>query len=262
MKEMNRQFSVGPLVVKVFENRKLMGSDAAHVAAGLIQQAIRKGGKARVIFAAADSQLDMVADLTATSGIDWNAVEAFHMDEYVGIPTAHPESFGAWLKRNVVDKVHPGTVHYIAGDAKDIGEECQRYAKLLTSAPIDICFLGIGENGHIGFNDPPEADFSDPHIMKVVTLDERCRGQQVGEGHWPNLSSVPKQGITITCPALVNVASIISCVPGPKKAEAVRDALEGPISTACPGSLIRTRQNAQLYLDLESASLLSRNDRS
>jgi len=260
IKGLDRQFCVGPLTVNVYETRELLGSNAAREAAGYIQETIRNRGKARVIFAAADSQLDMVANLTAMPGIDWNSVEAFHMDEYVGLSTSHPGSFGGWLKHNVVDKVHPAKVHYLAGDARNIGAECRRYAELLSSAPIDVCFLGIGENGHIGFNDPHEADFSDLHVVKVVTLDERCRLQQVREGHWPNLSRVPTAGITITCPALVNATHIVCCVPGPQKAEAVRNALEGPLATVCPASLIRTHPDARLNLDLESASLLSRSD--
>jgi glucosamine-6-phosphate deaminase len=200
----------------------------------------------------------MVANLATESGIEWQCVEAFHIDEYAGLSISHPASFGGWLRRNLVDKVRPGKAHYLAGDAPDASIECRRFAQLVSQEPIDLSFLGIGENGHIGFNDPHEANFSDPEIVKVVTLDERCRHQLIGEGPWPDLSTVPTKGITITCPALVNAAHIVTCVPGRQKAEAVRNALEGPISTACPASLLRTRHNAKLYLDVHSASLLSR----
>lgn len=260
IKELSRQFQKKGLSIHIYETKEALGREAARQAAEFLQRAIQKQGKARVLFSAANSQLDMIANLTSLSGIDWSAVEAFHIDEYVGLPTWHPASFGGWMKREVVDKVSPGKVHYLAGDAQELEKECRRYADLLSQAPIDISFLGIGENGHIGFNDPHTANFSDPQTVKVVTLDERCRLQQVGEGHWPNLSSVPSGGITITCPALVNAAHIIGCVPGPQKAEAVRNALEGPISTACPASLMRTHPNATLYLDVPSASLLARED--
>jgi glucosamine-6-phosphate deaminase len=260
IKELRRQFQVEGLSVHVYETKEALGREAAQQAAEFLQGAIRQRGKARVLFSAANSQLDMIRNLTSLSGIDWGAVEAFHLDEYVGLSTSHPASFGGWLKREVVDKVSPGRVHYLTGDAQELEKECQRYADLLSQAPIDVSFLGIGENGHIGFNDPHAADFSDPQTVKIVTLDERCRLQQVGEGHWPNLSSVPPAGITITCPALVNATHIISCVPGAQKAEAVRNTLEGPIAPACPASLMRTHPNATVYLDVASASSLVRED--
>jgi glucosamine-6-phosphate deaminase len=258
IKELCRQFQVGPLQVYVYETKEALGMDAARTAGVLIQQAIRKRGRARLLFSAANSQLEMVENLTGNAGIDWNAVEVFHVDEYVGLSLSHPASFGGWLKRNLVNRVHPANVHYMAGDAKDVAKECRRYAEALSDAPIDVSFLGIGENGHIGFNDPHAADFSDPQTMKVVTLDEKCRLQQVREGHWPSLASVPPAGITVTCPALLNASHIICCVPGPRKAEAVRHTLEGSISATCPASLLRTHPDAKLCLDVGSASLLAR----
>ena len=161
------------------------------------------------------------------------------------------------MKRYVVDRVHPGKVNYIAGAATDKFAECERYAALLSEETIDVSFLGIGENGHIAFNDPHEANFADAKKVKIVTLDERCRLQQVGEGHWPNLANVPTEGFTITCPMAVKAAHIICCVPGSQKAEAVRNALEGPMSTACPASMLRNCSNAKLFLDGHSASLLA-----
>jgi len=256
--ELTRHFQAGPLSISVYETKEALGREAASAAAALLRQAIRKKGKARVLFSAANSQLDMVANLTKESGIDWSRVEVFHVDEYVGLASHHPASFGGWVERNVATKVHPGKAHYISGDAEDSAAECRRYASLLSLEALDISFLGIGENGHIGFNDPHAADFSDPEILKVVTLDEKCRLQQVGEGHWPRFSSVPKQGFTVTCPALMNAAHIVACVPALQKAQAVRDALEGPIAPACPASVIRTHPNARLYLDVHSASLLAR----
>jgi glucosamine-6-phosphate deaminase len=256
--ELVRQFQAGSLNVSIYETKEALGRDAACTAVALMRQAIRKKGKARVLFSAANSQLDMVASLTGESGIDWNAIEVFHVDEYVGLASSHAASFGGWVQRNVVAKMRPGKAHFISGDAPDAVEECRRYAALLTFEPIDISFLGIGENGHIGFNDPHAADFCDPETLKVVTLDEKCRLQQVAEGHWPSFSSVPAQGFTITCPALMSAAYVICCVPGLQKAQAVRDALEGPVSTACPASVMRAHPDARLYLDVQSASLLAR----
>ncbi|MBS1851185.1 MAG: glucosamine-6-phosphate deaminase [Acidobacteria bacterium] len=235
-----------------------MGKQAAEYAAGLIRQAIRDHGRARLIFSAANSQLPMLDVLVGLPEIDWGRVEAFHVDEYFGMAKTHPQSFAGWLKRNLVDRVHPGKAHYLAGDAPDMAAECRRYADLLAAAPIDISFLGFGENGHIGFNDPHEANFQDPYPVRTVTLDERCRLQQVNEGHWPGLSAVPDIGLTLTCPTLVHASYIVCCVPGQSKAEAVQKALEGPVTSACPGSLLQTHPRAHVYLDQESAALLSK----
>ena len=245
------------LSIHVLETTEQMGSEAALRAADLIREAIREQGWARLVFSAANSQLPMLERLTSFSDINWKRVEIFHVDEYCGMAATHPASFGGWIRRNLDDRVHPAKVNYLSGDAPDIAAECQRYGELLAAAPIDISFLGFGENGHIGFNDPHEADFADPCRVRAVTLDARCRLQQVNEGHWPGLDAVPAVGLTLTCPTLVDARYIICCVPGPTKAEAVRNAVEGPVSPTCPGSLLRTHSHAHLYLDLESASLLS-----
>ena len=247
--------------VHVLETRELMGTRAALHAADLIRQAIDDHGHARLIFSAASSQLPMLDTLVAAPGIAWTQVVAFHVDEYLGLPSTHAQSFAGWFKRHVVDRVRPGTAHYLAGDASDIVVECRRYADLLAEAPIDISFLGFGENGHIGFNDPHEADFNDPFPVRAVTLDEACRLQQVHEAQWLGLAEVPDRGVTLTCPTLVNADHIICCVPGEWKAQAVRDALEGPVSHTCPGSLLRTHPRAHIYLDLDSAALLSKETR-
>ncbi|MCX6621370.1 MAG: 6-phosphogluconolactonase [Acidobacteria bacterium] len=243
--------------VRIFDSARALGAAAAHDAAVLIQNGIRRRGLARLIFSAANSQLEMVASLTPHPGIEWGAVEIFHVDEWLGMAASHPASFAGWIRTNIAARVQPLRIHYLAGDAGDVAAECRRCAALLAAAPIDVSFLGIGENGHLGFNDPHEADFADPELVRAVTLDRRCRLQQFEEGHWPGLDSVPGQGLTLTCPALVGADHIICSVPDRRKAEAVRDALEGPLSTACPASLLRTQPQARLYLDLESASLLS-----
>ena len=210
-----------------------------------------------MIVATGTSQEDMIRALIKIPGIDWAAIEIFHMDEYVGMPVTHPADFRRWLNTHLVDFVHPGQVQYLAGDAPDVDQECQRYGDLLRSAPIDLCLFGFGENGHIAFNDPHVADFDDPLAVKQVEIDERSRRQQWGEGQFPTLEAVPRKAITVTCPVLLSAEYMVGCIPERRKAEAVRNALEGPITTRCPASRVRTHPHAALFFDIESASLLS-----
>jgi glucosamine-6-phosphate deaminase len=203
-----------------------------------------------------NSQGGFIEALVARRDIDWSRLEIFHLDEYVGISPEHPASFRNWLKKYVADRCRPGVVHYIAGDALDLEVEMTRYADLLNSAPIDVGFVGFGENGHIAFNDPAEADFADPLTMKVVTLDSVCRQQQVGEGHFPDIASVPQRAVTMTCSALLRARAWVCMVPDRRKAEAVRNALEGPISTQCPASIVREYPAGFVFLDQVSSSLL------
>ncbi len=195
--------------------------------------------------ATGNSQVQFIAELVSCPDIDWKRVEIFHMDEYVGLAPDHPASFRHWIKTHLADKVHPARVHYLAADAPDLEAEIWRYAELLLAAPIHLAFVGFGENGHISFNDPPIADFDDPRTVKRVALDKACRLQQVGEGHFPDLSSVPKEALTVTCPGLFRARAWICCVPDTRKAEAVRNALEGPISTDArhrSSAVIQTRR--------------------
>jgi glucosamine-6-phosphate deaminase len=194
--------------------------------------------------------------LVKDHNLDWTAVEVFHMDQYVGIADSHPASFSLWLRTNLAEIVRPAQVHYLRGDSNDLDEECSRYGNLIRSGQIDLCFVGFGENGHIAFNDPHAANFNDPLAVKRVALDSRCRMQQVGEGHFPDLEAVPKEAITLTCPTLMSANHLICCVPERRKAEAVRNALEGFLSEDCPASLVVTHPRATIYLDTESASLL------
>ena len=180
----------------------------------------------------------------------------FHMDEYIGLPAQHPASFRLWIKTRVEDQVPLAAANYIHGDAPDVDAEIARYSALLAAAPIDCAFVGFGENGHIAFNDPPSADFDDPVSLKIVELDSACRRQQVGEGHFKDIDSVPETAITITCSGLFAADAWICCVPERRKADAVRDALTGPITTACPASVVRRHPAAWVFLDEGSASLL------
>jgi glucosamine-6-phosphate deaminase len=242
--------------VQIHGSIAALGTAAAQRAAQLIHQAIADNGHARIMVATGNSQIAFIDALTRQP-IDWNRVEVFHMDEYSGISETHPASFRRWIKTRLENKVHPHQMHYIRGDAPDLNEEIQRYSTLLEVAPVDVAFVGFGENGHIAFNDPPTADFNDPLTVKRVQLDEPCRRQQAGEGHFKDLAAVPLEAITVTCPGLFRARAWVSCVPEARKAKAVQSALEGPISIACPASLIRRHPDARLYLDTDSAALLS-----
>jgi len=250
-------FRVKQTLVEVYIEKEEMGGAAASYAAELIRESIASRGRARIVIGTGPSQDEVIAALVAAPGVDWRQVEVFHMDEYVGLSALHPASFRRWLKEHVTDRVKPGQVHYLAGDAPDPGAECTRYAELLAAAPIDVTFLGFGENGHIAFNDPHVADFHDPLLVKRVEMDRRCRMQQVGEGHFRTLEDVPREALTVTCPALLGARYVIACVPDKRKAEAVRNAIEGPLTTECPASAVFARPRARVYLDVHSASLLS-----
>lgn len=204
-----------------------------------------------------NSQLDVIDALMSEQNIKWNRVEVFHMDEYVGIRADDPSSFRHWVRTRVEQKVHPTRVNYSAGAASDLDAEIEWYSRLMIVAPIDVAFVRFGENSHIAFNDPHVADFNDPALLKRVILDETCRRQQAGEGHFKDADSVPRSAVTVTCPALFDASASICSVPELRKAEAVRNALEGPISPACPASIVRGHPNSHVYLDKDSASLLS-----
>ena len=251
------QVPYGAARVRIYPSRAELGAAAAEDAARIICEAVSSRGRARIILATGNSQLDMIDALVKIPGVPWAGAEVFHMDEYVGMPDTHPSSFRLWIRTRVEERVHPGVVQYLAGDAADPEAEMERYSGLLNAAPIDLAFVGFGENGHIAFNDPHVADFNDPKTVKRVLIDESSQRQQAGEGHFDRPESVPRDAFTITCPGLFRAGAWICCVPDLRKAKAVRDALEGPVSTACPSSLVRTHSNAAVYLDIESASLLT-----
>lgn len=252
-----RSLAVDDLTVHVHDQDRDLAADAADAAAQAIGAAVTARGVAHVMLATGNSQLAFLEALTGRSDVDWSAVVGFHMDEYVGIPADHPASFRRYLRERVVDVVHPRAFEYVEGDALDPEAECARYARLLAAHPLDLCCLGIGENGHLAFNDPPVADFDDPQAVKVVELDAACRLQQVGEGHFPDLDAVPQQAITVTIPALLAAARVLAIVPEARKAAPVTAALTGPITTACPASALRRVGHATLYLDADSAAGLA-----
>lgn len=253
-----RTFVVGQLRVIVEADRSSLGIAAARRAAGVITNLQQRKEPVRIVFAAAPSQNEMLAALIATPGIDWSRVEAFHMDEYIGLSAGSPQLFGSYLMDHFFSKVRVGALHLIDGQTSDPGKECERYAALVQQRPIDLVCLGIGENGHLAFNDPPVADFHDPAVVKVVELDEACRHQQVHDGCFPSLERVPRFALTLTVPALMRGVCLNAAVPGSAKAEAVRQTIEGPIASSCPASILRTHSNASLFLDADSASRLQR----
>ncbi len=252
-----RRFECDRSVVEIYPSKVAAGKAAALFAVGILKGEISRRGQARLIMATGNSQEDLISSLVQTEDIDWSCVEVFHMDEYIGLSETHPASFRRWMNSRLVEIVHPGKAHYLDGNAADLEAECRRYEILLRERPITLCLLGFGENGHLAFNDPHVADFQDPVAVKRVDLDEACRKQQTGEGHFPNLESVPLEAVTITIPQLMNSENVICCAPEQRKAKAVKDALEGPISTKCPGSIVRTHANARIYVDIDSAALLS-----
>jgi len=256
-----RSFQRESLPVRVFPTQHELAADAAAMAAEHLRDALRRQGQAAVIFATGNSQLQSLEALTATSGLDWSRVTMFHMDEYLGLDAHHPASFRKFLRERLEARVRPRAFHYIAGEAAEPLTECARYAQLLAAQPIDLCLLGIGENGHLAFNDPPVADFADARPIKLVKLDEACRQQQVGEGHFPSLEAVPQFAYTLTIPTLCAARRMLCIVPERRKARAVRDALEGPMATACPASFLRRQAHCTLFLDADSAAELSASSR-
>ncbi|MHB8219883.1 MAG: glucosamine-6-phosphate deaminase [Acidimicrobiales bacterium] len=249
--------TVGTLDVRIYPDADALARAAAEEAGAVLRSAVASRGVAHAMFATGNSQLGFIDRLVASPDIPWADVEVYHMDEYVGLGPDHPASFQRWITERIANRVHPRAAHMIDGMA-DPGAECERYAELLTTNPLDLCCLGIGENGHLAFNDPGVADFDDPVDMKVVELDEACRLQQVHEGHFPDAGAVPSEAMTVTIPALLRPPRVLAIVPERRKAEPVRAAVEGPISTACPATALRRAPGAVLLLDPTSASLLAR----
>jgi glucosamine-6-phosphate deaminase len=251
-----RTLRADALTVQIYRSTAGLAADAARTAHGYLQEILSRQRQAAVVLATGNSQLEFLEALAGLEGLDWSRLVLFHMDEYLGIEAGHPASFRRYMKERVEARVRPGAFHYLEGDTLLPLAECERYAALLSRQPIDLCCLGIGENGHLAFNDPPVADFQDAHAVKLVKLDEACRRQQVGEGHFPNLPSVPQYAFTLTIPTLCSARRMLCIVPERRKARAVKEALQGGIEPACPASILRRQAHGTLFLDLEAASLL------
>lgn len=253
---MTKEFIRDQLQVKIYDSRAAMGEAAAEAFIKILKTRLKYQDYVRTIFAAAPSQLDFLQHLLQEQHLDWRRVIAFHMDEYLDLPLGSQASFGHFLEKHLFDQLPFGQIHYIDPRHEDPLEECRYYTQLLKEDPIDVVAMGIGENGHIAFNDPPVADFQDPDWVKVVELDAICRQQQVNDGAFPDLATVPTHAITLTVPALIGADHIVCVVPGVTKQGAVKNTLEGPIATSCPASILRQHQAATLFLDAEAAKLI------
>lgn len=253
---MTKKLKKDLLNIEIYPSRNEMGTKAATDIIDAITSVISKKGVCNIIFAAAPSQNEVLAQLASSPKLDWQKIHAFHMDEYVGISNTAPQGFANFLRQALFEKANASNVEYLDCTAEP-NSEVLRYTELLKKYPTDIVVMGIGENGHIAFNDPHVANFNDESLVKIVTLDEKCRQQQVNDGCFSQLDEVPTTALTLTIPALVSAPQAFCIVPVATKAQAVFDTINGPISETCPASILRKHTNATLYLDADSSSLLS-----
>ncbi|MES2378839.1 MAG: glucosamine-6-phosphate deaminase [Bacteroidota bacterium] len=243
------------LTVQIFDTDEQMGATGAAIVTGKIRELLQTQPIVNIIFAAAPSQNAFLAGLIKED-IEWDRINAFHMDEYIGLADNSPQAFGIFLKERLFDKVPFLTVNYLNGNAADKVKECERYEQLLKAYPTDIVCMGIGENGHIAFNDPPVADFNDPKVVKVVELDDMCRQQQVNDDCFDSFTDVPESALTLTIPTLMKAKYIYCFVPGTRKAEAVKNTLQQDIIEEYPSTILRRHPNAILFLDRASSALI------
>ena len=241
--------------VEIYESKQEMAEAAAGRAAEIIRTTIVERGEACLVAATGASQFEFLDELARKPDLEWQRVVFFHLDEYVGLPETHPASFRKYLKERIVERVRPGAFHFIDGEASDPSAECRRLARLISARTVDVAFVGIGENGHLAFNDPP-ADFVTGEPYLVVELDEACRRQQVGEGWFGGPDEVPRRAISMSISQILRARNVICIVPDRRKARAVRDCLELEVSPLHPASALRRHAGATVYLDAESASLL------
>ncbi|HEY1902758.1 MAG TPA: glucosamine-6-phosphate deaminase [Terracidiphilus sp.] len=247
-------FSLGNLKINIHPSREAAGAAAAQSVAAALKELSASRESIGVIFATGASQLETLRALVKIEELPWGKVSGFHMDDYIDLPKDHPASFLKYLQENLTQQVKMKEFLAIDGNAPDIEQTCNRYARALRSADPQLCLLGIGENGHLAFNDPAEADFNDPADIKIVQLDQPCREQQAAEGWFNSVADVPKRAITLTIPTLFRVPKIIVSISGKRKAHIVRRSLLDPISTACPSTILRTHLDTTLYLDEEAAA--------
>ena len=250
-----RELVADKLTVKIMDSRPEMGEVAAADIVAAIKELLAEKAEINMIFAAAPSQNEVLKSLVE-SDVEWNRVNAFHMDEYIGLDKTAPQGFGNFLMEHIFGKLPFKSVNLIDCSAADPEAECARYEKLLTENPVDIIVLGIGENGHIAFNDPWVADFNDSKKVKTVMLDDVCRQQQVNDGCFASIDLVPKSAITLTCPVFINAPKLFCIVPAATKANAVKSTINDKVSEECPGTVLRQHPSAILYLDADSSSLL------
>lgn len=244
------------LEVRTHGDGKALAADAAWLAAKHLRETLDQQATATVILATGQSQLAMLDQLVELGGIDWGRITCFHMDEYLGLPKDHPASFQRYLHERVERRIGARAFHYLNGETMQPIAECERYGALLKAQPIDLCFLGVGNNGHLAFNDPPVADFDDPYAVKIVKLDDISRRQQVSQGHFPSVEAMPHYALTITLPTLRLARRLLCLASGSHKASVVKSLLLGPITPQCPASILRRSAQATLLLDKEAAALL------
>ncbi len=249
-------FPVDELMVQIFNSEAEMAQEVAEIVQQYLQNLLQQQETAAILLATGNSQLRFLDALITLGGVDWSRITLFHLDEYLGIAADHSASFRRYLRERVEKRVNPQQFHYIAGDALQPLVECDRYTKLLQAQPIDLCCLGVGENGHLAFNDPAVANFHDPDTVKLVKLDTVNRQQQVNTGHFTNIENVPQYAFTVTIPLICTAKKIICLAPELRKAKVVKQMLQGAITTDCPVSILRQQPQATLFLDVHSASLL------
>lgn len=250
---LKKSFMAGTLPVEIYDNRDEMGKAAAADAAAILNKIIAEKGEASAVFAAAPSQNDFLKYLLEAD-VDWSKVTAFHMDEYINLSAEHTAGFAGFLRRAIFSKKPFKAVNYLNCEAPDAEAECERYSKLLTETTPDIIFLGVGENGHLAFNDPPVADFNDPKKVKIVELEQVCRQQQVNDGCFASIDEVPKTAMSLTMSMIMEIKNAVVVVPAPTKRAAIKALVEGPITTACPASILKTHAAAKLYCDSDSGA--------
>lgn len=251
-----KTFRVDALSVHLYNSEAEMAFSSAQLAQNYLQSLLSQQGAATIVLATGNSQIKFLEALIALGGVDWSRINLFHLDEYLGIDAEHNASFCHYLRERVEKRVKPAVFHYIKGDAMQPLDECERYTRLLLAQPIDLCCLGVGENGHLAFNEPSVADFHDPHQVKLVKLETATRQQQVDEGHFPCLEAVPQYAFTLTISMICSAKKILCLAPEKRKAKMVQKMLQGPISTGYPASVLRTQSHATLFLDANSAKLL------
>jgi glucosamine-6-phosphate deaminase len=249
-------FRIDELLVHIYNSEVEMAQNVAEIAQKYLQNVLTQQDTAAVLLATGNSQIQFIDVLVALGGLDWSRITLFHLDEYLGIAADHAASFRRYMRERVEKRVAPKKFHYIEGDTLEPVTECDRYTKLLQAQPIDLCCLGIGENGHLAFNDPSVADFQDPYRVKLVKLDTVNRQQQVRTGHFPNLETVPQYAFTLTIPMICSAQKILCLAPEKRKADVVKEILQGSISTDYPASILRQQPQATLFLDVNSASHL------
>ncbi|MBN9611549.1 MAG: hypothetical protein BGO26_10455 [Actinobacteria bacterium 69-20] len=256
MHEPLRESTYKDLAVSIYETNEELGEAVAEVFAEAARRELAQRESIAVILATGNSQLSFARAVAARDDIEWSRITVLHMDEYLGMAADHPASFRRWMHENIVDRVHPKSFEGVVGDHVPIDEELRRYSELLRDLDPAVTVMGIGENGHLAFNDPP-ADFDTTDLVRIVTMDDVSRRQQVGEGHFASIDDMPRQALSLTIPALLHARTVLVAVPEARKAAAVRAALEGPISPDCPASILQSQPQARVFLDRDSAKELS-----